>query len=110
APQATQRLHELVDAGSYLITYIGHGAEDGLTNEKLLTLNDILTFRNAGRLPIWFTATCQFGKFDNPAVISGAELMLLRSQTGAIALLTTTRPVYSSTNQAVNQAFFKNIT
>ena len=109
-PEANQRLHELVNRGTYLVSYIGHGAEDGLTSEKLLTLNDILTFRNAGRLPIWFTATCQFGKFDNPGAVSGAELMLLRSQTGAIALLTTTRPVYSSTNQLVNQAFFKNIT
>lgn len=110
SPEANQRLHELVNNGTYLITYIGHGAEDGLTGEKLLTLSDIMTFRNAGRLPVWFTATCQFGKFDNPAVVSGAELMLLRSQGGAIALLTTTRPVYSSTNQLVNQAFFKNIT
>ncbi len=109
APEATRQLHELMNNGTYLITYIGHGAEDGLTNEKLLALNDILTFRNAGRLPVWFTATCQFGKFDNPGVVSGAELMLLRPQTGAIALLTTTRPVYSSTNQAVNQAFFRNI-
>ncbi|MCD8539361.1 MAG: C25 family cysteine peptidase [Leadbetterella sp.] len=110
APEANQRLHELVNNGTYLITYIGHGAEDGLTGEKLLTLADIMAFRNAGRLPVWFTATCQFGKFDNPGVVSGAELMLLRSQGGAIALLTTTRPVYSSTNQRVNQAFFKNIT
>ena len=109
-PEANRRLHELVNNGSYLITYIGHGAEDGLTSEKLLTLSDIMTFRNAGRLPIWFTATCQFGKFDNPGVVSGAELMLLRPQTGAIALLTTTRPVYSSTNQLVNQAFFSHIT
>lgn len=110
APLANQRLHELVNDGTYLITYIGHGAEDGLTTEKLLTLSDILAFRNAGRLPVWLTATCQFGKFDNPGVVSGAELMLLRPQGGAIALLTTTRPVYSSTNQLVNQAFFKNIT
>lgn len=109
-PEASQRLHEMVNNGTYLLTYIGHGAEDGLTNEKLLTLSDILSFRNADRLPIWFTATCQFGKFDNPGAVSGAELMLLRSQGGAIALLTTTRPVYSSTNQLVNQAFFKNIT
>lgn len=109
SPEANQRLHELVNNGTYLITYIGHGAEDGLTGEKLLTLNDILTFRNTGRLPVWFTATCQFGKFDNPAVVSGAELMVLRAQGGAIALLTTTRPVYSSTNLLVNQAFFRNI-
>ena len=109
APAANRELHALVNLGTYLVTYIGHGAEDGLATEKLLTLNDIQTFTNAGRLPVWFTATCQFGKFDNPGVVSGAELLLLRARAGAIALLTTTRPVYSSTNQAVNQAFFRQI-
>jgi hypothetical protein len=109
SPEANKKLHNLVNDGTYLITYIGHGAEDGLTNEKLLTLSDILTFSNPDKLPIWFTATCQFGKFDNPGVQSGAELSLLRPNGGAIALLTTTRPVYSSTNQLVNQAFFGNL-
>jgi hypothetical protein len=109
SPEANKKLHSLVNDGTYLITYIGHGAEDGLTNEKLLTLNDILSFSNPNRLPIWFTATCQFGKFDHPGVQSGAELALLRPDGGAIALLTTTRAVYSSTNQLVNHAFFKNL-
>lgn len=109
SPDANKKLHTLVNDGTYLISYIGHGAEDGLTNEKLLTLNDILAFSNPDKLPIWFTATCQFGKFDNPGVQSGAELSLLRPNGGAIALLTTTRPVYSSTNQLVNHAFFRNL-
>lgn len=108
SPEANTKLHEMVNKGTFLMTYIGHGAEDGFTNEKLLTLADILSFKNQNKLPIWLTATCQFGKFDNPAVVSGAELSLLRPDGGSIALLTTTRPVYSSTNQLVNQAFFKN--
>lgn len=109
SPEANERFHELVNNGTYFITYIGHGAEDGFTNERLLTLSDILSFRNATKLPIWFTATCQFGKFDNPGLVSGAELSLLRPNGGAIALLTTTRAVYSSTNQLINQALFRNL-
>ncbi len=109
APEANKQLHDWVNQGSFLVTYVGHGAADGLTSEKLLTLADILNLRNPNTLPIWFTATCEFGRFDNPGVISGAELSVLRQGGGAIALLTTTRAVYSTTNQAINRALFKNI-
>ncbi|MCA0365999.1 MAG: type IX secretion system sortase PorU [Bacteroidetes bacterium] len=107
APKATQMLNNSLDRGSFVINYNGHGSEEGWAQEKLLTLADILNWRNQ-KLPIFFTATCQFGKFDNPATVSGAELSLLNPSGGAIALLTTTRPVYSSTNEKINSAFYRN--
>ena len=55
------------------------------------------------------TATCQFGRFDDPYQVSGAELCLLNSKGGAIALLTTTRPVYQNTNYVINKAFYESI-
>jgi hypothetical protein len=109
APAANAALNEAIKAGSFLINYSGHGSEDGWAQEKLLTVSDIQNFRNGSRLPIFFTATCQFGKFDNPALVSGAELSLLNPAGGCIALLTTTRPVYSSTNEKINRAFYNNL-
>jgi hypothetical protein len=108
-PQATAALNESIKDGTFLLNYNGHGSEDGWANEKLLTIGDIQNFRNSTRLPIFFTATCQFGKFDNPTLVSGAELSLLNPSGGCIALLTTTRPVYSSTNERINRAFYNNI-
>lgn len=109
APKATEALKNAIKNGTFLLNYNGHGSEDGWANEKLLTVDDIQNFRNPTKLPIFFTATCQFGKFDNPALVSGAELALLNPASGCIALLTTTRPVYSSTNEKINSAFYNNI-
>ncbi|MCP9764894.1 type IX secretion system sortase PorU [Lacihabitans soyangensis] len=109
APKATEALTNAIKNGTFLLNYNGHGSEDGWANEKLLTIGDIQNFRNPTKLPIFFTATCQFGKFDNPALVSGAELALLNPAGGCIALLTTTRPVYSSTNERINSAFYNNI-
>jgi hypothetical protein len=105
---ATKTLNNAVNDGGFLINYNGHGSEDGWAQEKLLTNTDISQWINVNKLPIFFTATCQFGKFDNPAIVSGAELSLLNPNGGAIALLTTTRPVYSSTNEKINTAFYAN--
>ncbi|MCP9768849.1 hypothetical protein EGI22_13060 [Lacihabitans sp. LS3-19] len=109
APAASFALNKTINEGSFLINYNGHGSEDGWAQEKLLTISDIQNFRNGTRLPIFFTATCQFGKFDNPALVSGAELSLLNPSGGCVALLTTTRPVYSSTNEKINRAFYNNL-
>lgn len=110
SPTATEAINKAMKNGTFLLNYNGHGSEDGWANEKLLTVGDIQNFRNSTKLPIFFTATCQFGKFDNPALVSGAELALLNPSGGCIALLTTTRPVYSSTNERINSAFYNNIT
>jgi hypothetical protein len=110
SPLANEKLNTLINQGTFLVNFNGHGSEDGWTQEKLLGIGDILNWRNKDKLPIFFTATCQFGKFDNPSVVSAAELAILSPDGGGIALLTTTRPVYSSTNEKINTAFFKNLT
>lgn len=107
--QANAAFQKAINDGSLIINFNGHGSEDGWTDEKLLTLNDILRWRNKDRMPVLFTATCEFGRYDNPRVVSGAEAALLNPDGGAIALLTTTRPVFSSTNFKINQAFYNRV-
>ncbi|WP_341228146.1 type IX secretion system sortase PorU [uncultured Arcticibacterium sp.] len=109
SPKAKEALEKAMNDGSLIINYNGHGSEDGWTDEKLLTLDQILRWRNKDRMPILFTATCEFGRYDNPGVVSGAEVALLNPNGGPIALLTTTRPVFSSTNFKINQAFYERV-
>ena len=66
-------------------------------------------WNNLDRLPLFVTATCEYGRFDNPNIVSGAQEMLLKADGGAIALLTTSRPVESSSNATLNRAFFENV-
>lgn len=103
---AKNELDRSINDGVFIINYNGHGSELGWTDEKLLTLGQIQRWNNSTKLPIFFTATCEYGKYDNPARVSGAELSLLQANTGAIALLTTTRPVFASTNFTINKAFY----
>jgi hypothetical protein len=91
------------------IHFVGHGSESGWTDEKILTNNDLVGLGNAQHLPILLTATCQFGRFDDPNILSGAELSLLSNKGGAIALISTTRPVFQSSNYIFGQAFYRNL-
>ncbi|WP_246169036.1 type IX secretion system sortase PorU [Rudanella paleaurantiibacter] len=106
APGVNQTISRIIDEGRLIINYTGHGGETGWAEEQVLTLNDIFTWRNR-RLPLLVTATCEFGRYDDPNVNSGAELALLSRQGGAIGLLTTTRPVYANTNFLLNEAFYQ---
>ena len=92
-----------------IVNYIGHGNEFFWTEEKILDDNFIFNLNNRSKLPLFLTATCEFGKFDDPLITSGGEMLLNKDKGGAIALLTTTRPVFSQTNYRLNNQFYKNV-
>ncbi|MVM30666.1 type IX secretion system sortase PorU [Spirosoma sp. HMF4905] len=108
APVVNQLINQAVTDGRLIINYSGHGGVIGLADEQVVTLQDILSWKN-GRLPLFVTATCQFGRYDDPNVNSGAELTLLSRTGGGIGLLTTTRPVYANTNLLLNEAFYNTV-
>ena len=105
APVVNQLINQGIADGQLIINYSGHGGILGLADEQIVTLQDIFSWKNR-RLPLFVTATCQFGRYDDPTITSGAELTLLSRTGGAIGLLTTTRPVYANTNLLLNQAFY----
>lgn len=105
APSVNDAIRRSLDK-SLIINYTGHGGESGWAEEQILTRADILSWNNFNRLPLLVTATCEFGRYDDPNVVSGAELALLSAKGGAIGLLTTTRPVFANTNFLVNDAFY----
>ncbi|MEO9483414.1 MAG: type IX secretion system sortase PorU [Ekhidna sp.] len=109
SPQASSALKTRIKNGTFVVNYIGHGNERLWMEEEILTRQDIEQLTNRNRLPIFVTATCEFGRYDDPIRISGAEDLLLLEQGGGIALLTTSRPVFASTNFTLNQAFHENI-
>lgn len=94
--------------GAFFIDFIGHGNESVWMDEFVFTKSVISSLTNYQRLPIFVTATCQFGKYDAPRQVSGAEELILGEQ-GAVALLTTTRPVFANTNYVLNEAFHEAI-
>lgn len=107
APAAAAAIDKAVEQGSLIVNYTGHGNEVSWAWEQILTAPQISNWRNKDRLTFLLTATCEFGRYDDPRRSSGAELALLNPMGGAIGLLTTTRPVFSSDNRILNRNFFK---
>jgi len=107
SPEVNKALNKSVIEGALIINYSGHGGIDGWTEEKVLTREQIQSWRNLNNMPLFLTATCSFGRFDDPGSVSGAEMAMLSPKGAAIGLLTTTRPVYSNTNFLLNNAFYQ---
>ncbi|MFC0264829.1 type IX secretion system sortase PorU [Fontibacter flavus] len=102
-------LSETLKDGVLLLNFIGHGNETTLTAERVFTVSDLQNFPENNLLPLFVTATCEFGRHDSPFIRSGAEELLFAEKKGAIGLLTTGRPVFSSVNFALNKAFIENV-
>lgn len=106
APDANIAIENIFDKGALIINYTGHGNEYQWAQEKVFDELMILDLKNE-QLPFLVTATCEFGRHDDVQVSSAAEVILLREKYGVIGLVTTARPVNSSTNFDLNKAFYE---
>jgi hypothetical protein len=106
-PDVNEAITQRVEKGALIMNYTGHGGAKGLAHERILRIEDVLSWHNRDRLPLFMTATCEFSRFDEYESPSAGELVLLNPDGGGIALLTTTRLVYSGPNHALNESFYK---
>ncbi|MEB2784382.1 type IX secretion system sortase PorU [Algoriphagus persicinus] len=106
---AKTALEEQLDRGTLLMNYIGHGNETTLTAEEVFLASDIANWASQDQLALWMTATCEFGRHDSPFMRSAAEELLISPNKGAIGLLSTGRPVFSSVNYSLNKAFIEEV-
>nr|WKN36774.1 type IX secretion system sortase PorU [Tunicatimonas sp. TK19036] len=109
APAVNQQIEDAIKKGALIINFTGHGSEATWTDERVLTTGMINRFRNKDQLPFIVTATCDFGRHDDPQQVSGAEHLILNPQGGAIGLVATGRPVFSNSNFLLNRAFYDEV-
>lgn len=112
-PDVTQAINERINNGTLIFNYIGHGNETSLGHERVITPENIDQWKNIAKLPLFITATCEFSRFDDittnsvTGIITGknssGEKILLDPKGGAIALMSTTRLVYSAPNYELNR-------
>ena len=112
-PDVTQAINDRINSGILIFNYIGHGNETSLGHERVVTPESIEQWENISKLPLFITATCEFSRFDDISTnsVSGSiegknssgERILLDSKGGAIALMSTTRLVYSAPNSTLNR-------
>lgn len=104
-PEVNTAINKRVNDGALLVNYIGHGGETGWAYSRVLTLSDINTWKNYDNMPVFLTATCSFGRFDNPELFSAGEMVVMNPNGGSIALFTTSRLAYSTFNHNLNKSF-----
>lgn len=111
-PTMNQAINERIYQGTFYMSYSGHGSPVRWSHEAILTPDDYDRWTNIDALPLMITATCDFGRYDepNPEDRSAGTKILLNNKGGAIAMITTTQAVYASsstslTTELVNQTF-----
>ncbi len=102
----TENLNQL-NRGVLLWNYNGHGGYFKLAEESIIDQQILQQLNNAYRLPLVVTATCNFAPHDQPDLNAVGTQLLLQPKTGAVAVLSTTRIVYASSNRLINAAFME---
>ena len=114
-PQAVSDITNSVEQGTLILAYNGHGNEQVLSSERVITSSDVRNWHNMDRLTLMITATCLFGHFDNyndskkESLPSGVEYGLFNPNGGLIASYTTARESYTITNYYMLNYFFQNV-
>jgi len=102
-PEVTRAINQAIFKGTLILTYLGHGGSQGLAQERVLSISDIVNWTNYDNLTLLMTATCSFTGYDDPAFTTAGEEAFLNQRGGAIALMTTVRAVFASQNAALTR-------
>ncbi|HOV92433.1 MAG TPA: type IX secretion system sortase PorU [Candidatus Kapabacteria bacterium] len=110
-PEATQQmLSKINTSGGVLMNWIGHGNPQVLAHEHLFDRDiNIVQMSNWDKLFFFVAATCDFGRFDDPGVSSGAEDLFLSTTGGSIGVFSASRVVYAQDNALLSQRTYKEL-
>lgn len=108
-PDVTEAIQNNIHKGLFYLNFIGHGGPNGLTHEKVIPFDEIAQWNNENKLFLFCTATCEFTRFDVPTRYSAGERVLMKRDGGAIALVSTTRLVFSDKNKTINEHFVQDL-
>lgn len=106
-PDVVEAINKRIEKGCLIMNYTGHGGEVGLAHERIVEVAQINNWNNINNMPLVFTATCEFSRYDDPERTSAGEYVFLNPNGGGIALFTTVRLVFASPNFYLNQYFYQ---
>ena len=108
-PKARTDLFNAFEKGALVFNYLGHGGEDGLSAERIWEKSDGQNLSNQYKYPLFITITCEFSRFDNPSRPTAGEYTYWNPKGGAIAMLTTIRPIGQFSAENFNDILSKNL-
>ena len=101
-PKARQELFNAFEKGALVFNYLGHGGEDGLSQERIWEKSDGQNLSNRYKYPLFITITCDFSRFDNPFRPTAGEYTYWNPKGGAISMITTIREIGQTTGENFN--------
>jgi len=104
-PMVNKAIDDQIYNGTFLMSYSGHGSPDRWADEAILTPDDYSNWVNKNKLPVMVTATCDFGRFDDPEHRSAGARLMINAKGGSIAMVTTTQLVYKEENTKLSDAY-----
>jgi hypothetical protein len=108
-PEVNQAIIDAVNNGTLILNFIGHGSPDLWTHEQVFIRSvSIPQFVNTNYFFVT-AATCDFGYYDKPTALSATEELVLKENSGAIGVFTSSRPVYSDPNKVLNESFYRSM-
>ncbi len=107
-PEAQAAIKKEFEQGTLIFNYVGHGGEEYLATEKVIDIPLITSLKNANNLPVFFTATCEFSRYDDAKRKSAGEYVINQPNGGAVAMFTTVRIVYAGANAELTKYFWSN--
>ncbi len=105
-PTVNKEIESKVKRGCLVFNFTGHGNPLRLTSEIVVDKSEVDKWENKYELPVFVTAGCQIGRFDDKNRKSLGEEILLSNHGGGIALFTTTRSVFAAENRTLNSYLF----
>jgi hypothetical protein len=107
-PEARDALLSDINAGVSFVNFFGHGSSSQWADERILNIPLISNLHNVKQYPLISSFSCSVGWFDKPATRSLSEALVLASQSGAIATISSMRQAYSDNNKQLAMAFYGN--
>jgi Peptidase family C25/Propeptide_C25/FlgD Ig-like domain len=108
-PDCNTAIIDAINNGTLIFNYVGHGNPDVWAHEIVFDRSISIPQLRNKELFFLTAATCDFGKYDDPNLLSATEEMILMENAGMIGGLSAVRPVFAGQNAALNQEFYSNM-
>lgn len=108
-PKAKEEIFNAFEKGALVFNYLGHGGEDGLSEERIWEKSDGQNLSNRFKYPLFITITCDFSRFDNPYRPTAGEYTFWNPKGGAISMITTIRSIQKGAAEDFNDLLSQKI-
>lgn len=105
----TEQLVDLINSGTVVMNFIGHGGGGVFEDSGLFKLEHIALLNNANRLPVLLSWSCFIGYFDNPFTPSLSEAMLREPNRGIVAAFGSSGRAFVQGDFFFNTEFFRRL-